>query len=141
MTELRTAAARELLAFIDRQAPSDANDHEEWVAEWYAWRNEIAHQIIAIEHESMHDARDCPECDYRMAVSTSLDTGHSPSCPARKGNPCEDAVCGANAIRMLLEDIIAGRTTLAAAMEPKGVIFAAHEYLAGGSVASPEPKG
>jgi hypothetical protein len=52
MTELRTAAARELLAFIDRQAPSDANDHEEWVAEWYAWRNEIAHQIIAIEHES-----------------------------------------------------------------------------------------
>jgi hypothetical protein len=73
---------------------------------------------IGPPHDPMHDARDCPECDYRMAVSTSLDTGHSPSCPARKGNPCEDAVCGANAIRMLLEDIIAGRTTLAAAMEP-----------------------
>lgn len=38
--------------------------------------------------------------------------------PARRGNPCDDAVCGANAIRMLLEDIIAGKTTLVAASSP-----------------------
>jgi hypothetical protein len=48
----RTEAGRNLLAFIDRQAPSDANDHEEWVAEWYAWRNDIEHRTLAIEREA-----------------------------------------------------------------------------------------
>jgi hypothetical protein len=48
----------------------------------------------------------------------ALDTGHSPSCPARQGEPCDDAVCGANGIRMLLEDIIAGKTNLIAASRP-----------------------
>jgi hypothetical protein len=49
-------------------------------------------------------------------ANCGIDPLHSPSCPARRGNPCDDAVCGANAIRMLLEDIIAGRTTLIDAM-------------------------
>ena len=56
--------------------------------------------------------------DALREPSSSLDTGHSPPCPARKGEPCDDAVCGATGIRMLLEDIIAGKTNLVAASRP-----------------------
>ena len=54
----------------------------------------------------------------RSTPAEALDTGHSPSCPARKGEPCDDSLCGANALRMLLEDIIAGKTNLVAASSP-----------------------
>jgi hypothetical protein len=66
----RTEAGRNLLAFIDRQAPSDANDHEEWVAEWYAWRNDIEHRTLAIEREAgSTDALLCPTgCGCRIGT-------------------------------------------------------------------------
>lgn len=53
MTEPRTTAGRELLAFIDSNAPTDAADpSEDWVAEWWAWRNEIEWRILTIESEA-----------------------------------------------------------------------------------------
>jgi hypothetical protein len=56
MSEPGTEAGRDLLALIDRNAPHDADPSEEWVAEWWAWRNEIEASIVKVETEAAGNA-------------------------------------------------------------------------------------
>jgi hypothetical protein len=129
----RTEAGRKLLAelpytrdrwladilAIEREATSPTADYGGLVAvaenakrEGFpihvATRTTCQQHIVAGDH--MRNAFAFGQSAFDAGLS--LDTGHSPSCPAQKGEPCADAVCGANGVRMLLEDIIAGRARL-----------------------------
>jgi hypothetical protein len=63
MTEPRTTMGREWLELLDQDAPTAANDPEEWAAEWHAWRNDMEHRIITIEREASATTPSLPLMD------------------------------------------------------------------------------
>lgn len=82
-----------------------------------AWLRANPNQPMKEGMDEVRVALEAIEAEVRGG--TDYGNGHHPDCPANHGEPCPDSVCGANGVRMLLEDIIIGRTTLAAATEGK----------------------